>query len=300
MATKQASSRSAPCAPQGVHAGVNSALADVLERESRGYQKALLAARTGRRRAVHELRIAIRRLAAAIELAQAMQPDRKWNKADRKLREPFKACGRLRDLQVVRDSLRRWRKQDQIPERLLVQADERVDRRRRRLVRCLHDVHPRRNSRRVRALALTLRDPQHDARQQGEVMRSRSAAVARALEGSKQQMQKSCRRARVEDPASLHQARVAVKVHRYQVEMASMLGIPTSRADLPGLRRIQQELGEITDLALLLAEFEKFTSWHPRAGRDLLRARNSLERERRRRFARVHAYDREAASMRGC
>ena len=74
ISARPVSHRAAARPPRGAHIRVEPALADVLVRESRGYLRAILAARTGRRGAVHELRIASRRLVAAVELAQAVEP----------------------------------------------------------------------------------------------------------------------------------------------------------------------------------------------------------------------------------
>ena len=98
----------------------------------------------------------------------------------------------------------------------------------------------------------------------------------------------------------MHRARLMVKVYRYQLEVASLLGVPTSRAELPELRRVQQSLGAVTDLSLLLTELERFTSRYPRAGQRLEGVQKRLKRERRQRFASAYGnHEKQGESRRG-
>jgi CHAD domain-containing protein len=87
---------------------------------------------------------------------------------------------------------------------------------------------------------------------------------------------------------SLHSARVAIKVYRYQLELAGPLGAGAgARAgELRTMRRLQKEFGAITDLELLRRELKRYARSHPGHRRAVAVIRGSLERERGRRFER--------------
>jgi len=88
---------------------------------------------------------------------------------------------------------------------------------------------------------------------------------------------------------ALHGARVAIKVYRYQLELAGALGAGARPAELATMRRLQKEFGAITDLELLRREVRRYARRHPRRGRALTVTRRSLERACSRRFARALA-----------
>jgi CHAD domain-containing protein len=204
------------------------------------------------------------------------------------LRKPFKACGRLRDLQVVKRSLRRLRMPGQVPDQLWEQTRERVKRQKLRLVHSLGALHPRKTHGKVRNLAIKIKGVQRDS-PRGQSSAHTRQAVMKVLERSRREMRDACRGARIVDSNSLHAARIAVKVCRYQLEVAPLLHMPGWRAELPGLRLLQKDLGRISDLTLLIGELERFVAKYPKAPRRLANARRSLGRERSRCFASVCA-----------
>jgi CHAD domain-containing protein len=91
------------------------------------------------------------------------------------------------------------------------------------------------------------------------------------------------------DAKALHRARVAIKIYRYQLELAGSLGVIMRAGDLRTMRRLQKELGAVTDLELLRRELKRCARRHPGHGRAVAVIRGRLERERRRRYQRALA-----------
>jgi CHAD domain-containing protein len=194
----------------------------------------------------------------------------------------------LRDMQVVKRSLRRLCMLGQVPERLWEQTRERVKRQRPRLAHFLGALNPRKIHGKVRDLAVEIKGAQRDS-PRGRSPSHTRRAVMKVIEHSKRAMRDACRGARIGDSSSLHAARIAVKVYRYQLEVAASLHMPWCRAELPGLRLLQKDLGKISDLTLLITELERFVDKYPKAARGLANARRNLGRERRSCFASVCA-----------
>ena len=91
------------------------------------------------------------------------------------------------------------------------------------------------------------------------------------------------------DIEALHRARVAIKVCRYQHEAAAALGVRVRPDELRSLRRLQRELGAVTDLELMQHEIRRHARRHPGQRRALAPILRRIGRERERRRARVLA-----------
>ncbi len=274
--------------PRGPEADSGSLAASVLRRGCARFTRTLGAARKGRRGAVHAFRVAARRLCAAIQLIRAIRPRGEWLEIERQVRELFEACGRLRDLQVVRSSLQRRRCRGRSLVRVLAQTDERIRRHRKRLARFLDDARPEKCCRQVQDLAAALAGTGRATRHYGTLARARRA-VESALNRSRRDLRLACRRVQIDKPKRLHRVRVAAKVCRYQLEIAPSLGVRTRQPEVPGLQRLQKGLGVITDLMLQQAELARYVRKHPGARRELGALQERIEHERRRRFAEVFA-----------
>jgi len=257
-------------------------LAQVLVAESRHYRKSFRAARTEASPGhVHDLRTATRRVRAALSLAAALHPQAKLHELQAELRGPFKACGRLRDLQLMKRVVGRQRGRHQELGALFMHVAALLEQQRRRLGRRLANGHPRRLERRLRGLAAEVEDaaPNRAA--------GAKQSLVRALKRSERDMVARQRLATAADPVSLHRARLAFKARRYQLELVRPVLSPLA-ADMQirRLRRLQAALGAITDRTALLRVIDEF------AGVDLpsraaLRAfRQRIEGERQRLIAR--------------
>jgi CHAD domain-containing protein len=249
-----------------------------LRSETARYQRAMIAARTGRQGDIHELRIATRRMLALTEFAAALAPSGKWRALVRELRRPFAKCARLRDLQATRMHLRLMRGDNRILQAMLEEMNDAVRRHRRRTAQRLETVRPGKTCRKIMRLA-----------QRRSVAPRTGSAVNTCLDRSQRAVRAACRRMQTGGLEALHGARIAIKVYRYQLELAGTLGAGARPAELRTMRRLQKEFGAITDLELLRQEVKRYARRHPRRGRALAVTRRSLERERKQRFARALA-----------
>jgi CHAD domain-containing protein len=247
----------------------------VLRTETTGYLRAMASARTARQGDIHELRIATRRMLALVAFSAALAPSGKWRGLERELRRPFRECARLRDLQATRAHLRKMRGSGAALRLVLAEMNEAVRRHRRRTAERLAALRPRRTCRKIIRLA-----------QRRAVAPRTGEAVSACLDRSRRAVRTACGRMAAGDVKALHRARVAIKIYRYQLELSGSLGAGARAADLRTMRRLQKELGAITDLELLRRELKRHARRHPRYRRRLADTRRRLERERERRFAR--------------
>jgi CHAD domain-containing protein len=226
---------------------------------------------------VHALRSTTRRVQALLSLLGAIEPVARRRKLNTTLRDPFKACGRVRDLQVTRRSLRTDLISHPELAPLLKHLEQRLRKERRRLVGQLADAHPRRIERRLRKLALEVETPLPRGRGDRTAIQLRSE-----LERSRRSALSTARAATASDADSLHKARLAFKHYRYQVELCRPLALPYASPDIRRLRRLQDALGGITDRQIMLRTIDAYMNAHPKAGRRLLPYRAQVEQARQR------------------
>ena len=204
--------------------------------------------------AVHDLRVALRRLNAALRMWRDLLRPRAGRRSRRQLRDLRRALGPVRELEV--DVARLAQLSREVPpesrvalEGLLLGLHQRLDRRRRRAARAADSHTMERLARSVaRATdALRLRpghlpEPQLVARVHIDQARERAlAALTDGLQSN--------------DDDRLHAGRVALKKWRYAIETASALfdpGVP-----LEPLRDLQKVLGDVHDLAMLRDRLER-------------------------------------------
>ena len=264
----------------------------VLE-QSEQYVRAVVDARKRpRRAAVHAVRVATRRLLAMRDLLQFVHSGAGNRALELYLDEPFRSCGRLRDLQVMQRRLRLLLPRFPEAAQFLGVLERRERKARVRAARALDAAHPRRVARLLAGLAAQLDEVTADRAGRDREMRrveSRIRAAHRAAI-------KARARARSGDPDLIHRARLALKSHRYMVALAESLGLHFVASEVEGLSRVQAEMGEITDRTMLLHALDAHRDKHPRAGTRLARLRAYVERERGRLISRYLAADRGASS----
>jgi CHAD domain-containing protein len=257
--------------------------ARLIRSQSRRYQKRFRAARAyPGQSAVHALRTATRRLLALLLLIEAGLAAAGDPELERLLRRPFKACGKVRDLQVMSRRVRASRIRYPQVAPFLRHLEQRLARQRRRLRERLAEAHPRRLERAFGDFAARIESgPLTPARPdplgvllERELARTRHAAEAASKAGS------------AADVASIHRARLAIKCHRYQAELLRRLHAPFASQGIEQLRRFQAALGAIADDTALLASLDAYATLHPKAGAKLARYRLRIERARQRRIGR--------------
>jgi len=231
--------------------------------------------------AVHQLRVATRRLQALVELFGPLQADGAAG-IRRLLKRPFKSSGRLRDTQVMLGDVERWlvrfpeaksfRQALRRREKFLGKRWERKLQRA-RLKKLEHRLDLLR--RRLRA-ALKQADWRHRAllRLLLRVDRAFAGVVARR------------RRVTPARTQGIHRTRIAFKQFRYMIEPLQSL-LPGLAEGLPEkLRRYQTLMGDIQDSETLLVAVNEFTPDEAGAGRGLARFRAAIKRDHARLIAR--------------
>ena len=239
---------------------------------------------------IHDTRVAIRRLEAALDLwRDALRPSRR-RRAKQALRALRRRIGPAREAEVSAEVLRA-RMADVSPEAAVAATFvlDRIERRVRRLRGRAAQVCVRgrieRIARRVRRAWRTFPvDPVPTAplvadarsRLEGHATASRSA-LASALRSA--------------DPEELHGARIAIKRWRYAQECVAETAPDPDPTDHGWMKEAQDSLGRLNDLAVVcrsLARWEHaMSATNPRAGAPLKELIERLAAERRGELARL-------------
>jgi CHAD domain-containing protein len=211
-----------------------------------------------------------------ISLCEAAGPAGIGRKTRRVLRKPFQAAGELRDLQVAIRMLRRRAERYPASAALHCALQGRRARERERVREALG----RKRARRLTGLVAELAGRLQEAAGQP----ASSARILGALAGTLQAMRRDFLAAPLSSAQGreLHELRIALKRLRYALELLAPLFDPVvggGAAGLAsGLQRLQAELGEITDLSMLVARVRAWRLKHPKRGRPL----DALDRQLRR------------------
>jgi len=200
--------------------------------------------------AIHDLRVATRRLGAALRVWSNLLEPRAARVARRRLRDLRRRLGEAREVEVNVALLEvRLSGSGPVARTALAPLLERM---RRRLARRRRRARARVRPRLVRRLVRRIEDATRDL---GATLRREPSALASALaiERKAEARSRSALWDALElaDDLSLHEARIAVKNWRYKIESLGD-ALPSERAGgIAGLREVQDVLGEIHDRALL-------------------------------------------------
>jgi CHAD domain-containing protein len=218
----------------------------LLHTRARALRRQLPLALEGDVVAVHQARVASRRLREAIPVLTAGLKGSKSKKAERKVRRLTRALGPVRELDVTLGLLDELARSAKVPtaaieevrshvlaarsdhrEAMLTQIDGRSD----KLERRLHSV-----------AAAVGEDAKEGWRQ---------ALAARLLKRSKVLATEVERAGSLYAPEQLHQVRIAAKKLRYALELAADARIAGALALVRTLKRAQETLGKLHDLQVL-------------------------------------------------
>jgi CHAD domain-containing protein len=198
--------------------------------------------------AIHDLRVATRRLTAALRAWESLLPARPGEAACRALRKLRRQVGRARELEVhlaLAEARRPGPGSDgrAAVDAILARLHERLARRRRQAMK---RVSPRRLKRLLRRIEAAVGGLGGQGRHAETV---EAFAIERRL--AERATTALCRAAERPNEVSLHEARIRVKQWRYLLECLeeAMPGVRWQAA--PPLRRIQTLLGDIHDSGLL-------------------------------------------------
>jgi CHAD domain-containing protein len=223
----------------------------LLQQRVAALRRQLPGARNGDVRSVHQARVATRRLREALPLIRAGKPGRRL---ERVARELTSVLGTVRELDVALEMLDGLARTEGVPsaavtclhravanERDALQRDSagRIDeydmeRLERKVLRTLE----RKGDRQVRAV---------DRQAQISAARRRAARRAARLEAAMDSA------GAIYLPERLHQVRIAIKKLRYALEIARDLSGSRAEARIRTLQRMQDLLGRMHDLEVLIA-----------------------------------------------
>jgi CHAD domain-containing protein len=196
---------------------------------------------------VHDARVATRRLQEALDLFAPLLPERERGRLRRRVRRLRRHLAPLRDADVIANLATSLPEGGALaPDLALAPLTLRFQ------ARSSHGgVRVPGIRRRADALLAASRSIGAEAQPglaaqvvdgAGQGMRRRSASVAAALRGL-----------RVGRAADVHRLRLAVKKYRYLLELLAQAGIATPGPALEEARRVQEALGRLHDLDVLLS-----------------------------------------------
>jgi CHAD domain-containing protein len=204
--------------------------------------------------AVHDLRIAARRLLALVELLQAIDPQPRLQKLRRDFKDQLDSLDDLRDTQVLLVEISEML--ETLPE--LAPLQKFLQKREKRLLKAAEsDVRAFKTGAIARQIANI------------QVSLAESAASRDLTEPVLEAVDEACltvsqRKGRVDpaQPASIHRVRVAFKKFRYMVEIIHPIlpGFPETQ--LKNMHEYQTTMGEIQDVEVLLQTLADFTVKH--------------------------------------
>jgi CHAD domain-containing protein len=227
----------------------SSPLVRLLERRARALQRQLSAAIAGKDVGVHQARVAARRLSEAVPVLTAGLQHTKAGKAQRKIRRLRQALGTVRELDVTLHLIDELGERPSVPRPALsaVRALVIEDRERRRGVMLEHldRIDTDKLTRRLGAVRQALVHP--------AAGHSWRAALALRIVKRARRLDKAIVRAgQIYAPEPLHQVRIAAKKLRYALEIADESGAAPCGGTLRVIKRIQDALGRLHDLQVLL------------------------------------------------
>jgi CHAD domain-containing protein len=237
-----------PAGPVRVEVGP--ILAAALESRWKSYRKQLrLCQKSFSEEAVHELRVATRRLLAPLTLLRTAAPSAALDKARRSLKRRPAVLGELRDTQVQRRFIEQ--KAARFPELLTMLAW--LERRERRFAKAAAGEVRRFKTRKLeRWISVMIESLTADARRP-RVQNRMAAAVRRATGRAFAEAVERRRAIDLADLRTIHRTRVAFKRFRYMLESLSPGLTGLSKRQLRALACYQRRMGIIQDLEVMQA-----------------------------------------------
>lgn len=254
------------------------ALAFAIEAQARTLREQLRAGKKPKRARVHRLRVATRRLLAALELTEAVGvavPD----SVKRRLQRLLHHLSPLRDAQVVQQALERLPKAD-VEDALIESVRRRRRKQRKRAKRGLAQFDVAQNERELDEIGRSLSSSDGSVRENQLESLALVGALAKKHLGIERQRAHAERASEHE----LHRLRVALKSYRYGLEVLASLLPTTAEQLLAVTTRLQDELGSAHDQHVL-AELVAESAASGEASRGLAEKLHDASREAHRRAA---------------
>jgi CHAD domain-containing protein len=241
--------------------------------------------------AVHDLRVATRRLISTLDLVDRIHPEINLRKARRALKRHLDMFGPLRDVQVQLLTIDKML--SSFPE--LQEFDDFLAKRERKLMQHLGMELKRVKTGKIRkSIAIAARQlealPDTPAVQQ-----EKRAEAVLAIEMAFNRVVERKHVITPTDGSSIHRMRVAFKKFRYMVEsLAPLRGRPISK-QLKAMNAFQGSMGDIQDAEVLLTNMQAYASARGIEGEATLR--RALEELSRRRTALIETFLGSADSL---
>ena len=194
----------------------------------------------------HDLRVALRRLLAAVELAHALHEDALPRKTARAFERVLHALSPLRDVEIVREALDQHAVSGGPRRRLVARLKHAEKKARRALAKLLAEL-PYEQARDTVHHACEVLETMPDDRTANVELAVRGTIARRYWEFDRRR-----RGAASADLHGLHRVRIAFKKYRYAVELAAPLLKPVSEEERAAMKAFQDRLGGLQDSVVVI------------------------------------------------
>lgn len=201
---------------------------------------------------VHDMRVASRRLGAALLLLESAAHTDLLSEAPRRVKRLMKKLGPLRDAQVQISIVGTWKRRGNFEKfKSLLRRREQKHR---------ASVRQYLNARRREKIQRALKDFEREAAKRlkdvpSEIVTSR---IQNAIEVQRNEVKVAQDKLTRSNPQSLHTLRRSARRLRYSLEAARMVMGAAPEAELKHLRQVQTKLGDRRDRQLLNEELRKW------------------------------------------
>lgn len=220
----------------------------VLQRQSLALHRHLPGAVKGDDRAVHQARVASRRLRESVPVLAAGLKGSKGNKARRKIRRLTGALGMVRELDVALKVVDELAATENVPRAAIdeLRAQVLAERQQRREVMLtqLDELDTAKLERRLKSVCEAIANAEDTGWR--ELLGKRLLKRAKRLQAAVDEA------GRLYAPERLHAVRIAAKKLRYGLELAAEARVRAASPLVGSLKRVQDLLGRIQDLRILL------------------------------------------------
>ena len=229
-------------------------LGSSLHRQWRRYRKRLKQCQQHfSEKAVHALRVEIRRLQATLDLLGVFMPERDIERARRILQRHLETFGPLRDTQVQLIYVKRLMLTFPDAGEFCDWLRRREDRFTRETRKAVRHIKTKRLGRLLAAFEEEIRRQRR--RTSGE---QALAMVRRSMNQAFARVAHLCRHVRAGDTRTIHRTRIAFKRFRYMIQALSPLLPVLTDEHRRAMRGYQCMMGDIQDMEVLLAALDKF------------------------------------------